>query len=677
MRTYTAAAVVAMMMLAPVTGSHLPGALATHDADGGTSLRLLIDDARDGSYTYTRADVTGTKNVVAGFLSGVNHPAAQVVANGLSGANEPITELGAYTHSWSRDGAPMLTVGLYAVHRNEGLHRVPLVILENIQSTPHLTQELTALALNDAGDFATQILPFLLELALAEASGQFGSYPAGSSVDSFRDRPTIYAWTIHKQDAGRDVWQGFYLARTGHAGGASYGPGTFDAHKRMDIGVALRIGGDTTRLAGAYIETTLERAATSTSQHSGYRFTLGSYSDAVGSVPLATIEAEDDRMDSGGDLIGAPQDQATRVTFGTWARDAFLPLLAVETTAAHRKYTCPAQPADQPGMITNCLEQERITSIGTFVDGDYLPLAGLRYHGERLPLVAWASVWLSGGGPGAQNAGDFEIDLGTFLDGDFVPLVGAHYDDAFVDARRVFQMMVTVGTHTPLGFQGLAAVTYDGDLPLVTASPGITSDNRARAVPWMTSAGTFALDRYVPLLGVRYLPAAEDGRFEQQHQIAVGTFLADYHLFVPLVGAQWDGVQGPATWTLDTALGGGLGAAAGAIDLNTGVFVLGTYQHLVGVESRDDYDSTDGEHAAEQEIRAGTYDLDGRFVPLVGLTYGAEDDAVGALGTATTLDDDDAMRVTVGVYVAGQFMPVAGLTHEGPSTSVTVLPSAY
>ncbi len=677
MRTTSVAAVVALMMLAPATGSHLPAAIAQHDPDGGTSLRLLIDDARGGTYDYTRADITASKNLAAAFLSGLNHPVTNTVANGLRDVDAPITELGAYTHSWTRAGAPMLTVGMYAVHQTAGMHRVPLVILENIAATTDVSPLLMQLVLNEAGDFVTQVVPFITEMALVDSTFQFQTYPPFSSVDSFRDYPTIYAWTVHKQEGGRDIWQGFYLARIGGAGGATSGPGSYDAHKRMDIGVALRIDGNTQRAAGMYIETTLERQATSTSQHAGYRFTLGSYSDAAGSVPLATIDADDDRMDANGDLFGEPQEQATRMSFGTWANGDYVPLLGMETIATHRKYTCPEQPADQPNRITACIEQERITSLGTFVDGAYLPLAGLRYHGERMPLVAWSTVWLNGGGPGAQNAGDFEIDIGTFLDGDFVPLAGAHYDDSFSDARRVFQMMISVGTHTPLGFQPLAAVTYDGDLPLVTTAPGLTQDNRNRAVPWMTSAGTFALDRYVPLIGVRYLPVAEDGQYGHQHQIAIGTFLADYHLFVPLVGAQWDGVQGPVQWSVDAALGGGLGAAAGAVDVNGGVFVLGTYHHVVGIESRDDYDSTEGEHAAEQSIVAGTYGLDGSFVPLVGVMYASEDDLVGAVGAANSFDDDDPLRVTAGIFVAGEFTPVVGATHEGPETSLTVLPSAY
>lgn len=671
------AALLALLLLAPgALALPLPGEVATTDADGGRSLRLLVDDGPGGTYAYTAVNVSASKSTLVQLLRNSGNPALAQAGDAADQVDEPFTEAGAFTHAWSLGGTPMLTAGIYAVHRDEGVLRVPLVLFENVADSAELQSKVTELLLNHAPDMVSASAPFLLEMALVSASPQFASWPDAGSLDTYRDEPTVYAWVARKVAAGHEVWQGFFLAREGDWSGDPQGHAALDARKRMDLGVAARIDGATERVAAAYLETLAHKEGTARSQRTTWQLTAG-LSGAAGSVPIVALRGEDVRADAQGDLYETPSSQGTGLTFGAWVQGEFVPLLGARTDAVHRKFACPPQPAEQPSPLVDCVEQTRTTSLGVFVQGSYVPLAGVRYHGERQTLDDWPLSWLATGGPGSQSVGDFQLDAGAFGSSDFIPLAGVRYDDRFAGARATFQMMLSAGIHTPVGWQPLLALTYEGGRPLVTWALGVAGDDRAQSQPWMLSAGTFAGARYAPLLGARYLPQAEGASRAQQHQVAVGAFLADYRYFVPLLGAQWDGDRGPVNWATSYALGGGPGTAADDWDLTAGLFVMDRYHPVLWVQQRDHYASPEGPAPAEQMLVIGAEAPGTGFTPLVGVAYRSDQPLVNGLASPTTFGDDTPFRVTAGVFVQGRFVPVAGVSHEPQRTAVTLLPTTY
>jgi hypothetical protein len=95
------------------------------------------------------------------------------------------------------------------------------------------------------------------------------------------------------------------------------------------------------------------------------------------------------------------------------------------------------------------------------------------------------------------------------------------------------------------------------------------------------------------------------------------------------------------------------------------------------VENHEDYDSTTGDKDAEQRVRVGVYGPDNEFVPLAGVTYTSEESLVNTVNEPTRTADDDPFRATAGVYVQGEFVPVAGVNHGPGGTQATVIPQDY
>lgn len=628
------------------------------DPDGGRTLTLQIEDGLGGSYAYTRVDLRATHETVGNAVRLANPGVGDTIAR----TPEEIEEVGVYVHTWARGASPMSTVGVYAIHRDEGLLRAPLVILENVTGTAELTALATGLAQNEATDFAAHAVPFLVEHAAPEYAHTFGAWPASlESVDTFRNYPRVYAWTAKKSTPAGEAWQGAYLERLGwYAGGV--GPTQrFEGVKSFEVGEALRLDGATTRLAGAYAETHLAKtpASGTSPQVATQRFTVGFASEATGRVPLAGAELDDSR--SGGPYSSTyPDSQSNGVTLGAYVAGAWTPLLGTRTDAWHDV------------GANGDVEQTRITSVGAFVAGAWTPLAGVRYHGDRSTTVDWALRFVAGGSLGATTTGDFELDFGAFVGGEFTPLAGATYADDFAGAKHRYQAMVTLGVHAQ-GYVPLLGATYDGELPFVTWATTWTAASRPAGMDWIASAGTFALGAYVPLAGARYFDDVDGGARAVQERYEVGAFLADYDAFVPLAVATYDGDAQHAAWATAFATGGGPGAAVGDWDANVGTAPADAFVPVLGVQYRSSYGD---EWASQSFLTVGAW-VNGEFVPLAGATYSSSRSLVQSLGSPASLKDDARAFVTVGVFVLGSYTPLLIVENDEDSVNVGVAPPYY
>lgn len=641
--------------LEPTTLGGPENAFFTVDPDGGRTLRLLLEDGVGGTYAYTRVDLSNTHETAAGVVEPRHPGAGQTIRN----TREPVREAGVFMHAWTFRGSPMLTVGTYAIHDSEGLLRAPLVILENVTSTGDLTA--AALSLVAEGqDMTLHAVPMLLEYALPEYQAQMERWPAdANSVDTFRDYARIYAWTVRKATPAGEVWEGAYLERIGSYEGG-FGPEEpFHGRKVVEVGNAIRVDDVSARFAGVYVESVVTKEP-GDPQRATHRLTVGESGEPTGYVPLATVELRDSR--AGVERFTFPDEQRTGIVIGPYYGDEWVPLLGTWTHATHAR----GAGAD--------VEQTRLTSAGAYVQGEYVPLAGARYHGDRTTALGFANRFTAGGGPGADTTGDFEVDLGTFAAGEFVPLAGATYADDFTDARHRYQTMVTAGVHAPLGYQPLVAASYDGELPFLTWTLAWSRGDRSATLDWTVAAGTFALGRYAPVVGVRFDNAAPGSTRAYQEHYQVGTFLGHYRAFVPVVGAKYDGDAHLVAWATAFANGGTLGARVGEWDAAAGAYPLGSFRPVLETRYRADYGS--GE-SAQSFVTVGTRGASGEFVPLAGVSYSSSRALVASLGVPTNPRDDVRAHATAGVFVQGEYVPLVMVDNRGDSTRVGVLPPYY
>ncbi len=669
MRAALRAAACALLAIAPaaisaaLSGDGLGGfprgpeeAFVARDPDGGRTFRLLIEDGPGGFYEYTSVDLSGTHETAAGGVRAVN----AALAEAIRATPEVVREAGAYAHVWTFAGAPMTTLGVYAVHQSEGLLRVPLVILENVAGTARAVETARAFALEEAGDLAINAIPLLLEVAMPEYSEGIESWPTTTSTyDSFRDYPRVYAWTLRRSSPAGVVWEGAYLERLGGYRGGTAAWQDFDGVKSVEVGLALRAAGATTRLAGAYVESELHKDG-GDPHVTTHRITVGAASEATGRVPLAGVDLDDRR--SGPDVYWTPRHQDSGLTLGAYAAGAWTPLLGARTEARH------------VAAANGEVEQTRLTSVGAYVAGEYVPLAGVRYHGDRRTTLAWAPEFVAGGGPGARTTGDFEIDVGAFAQGRFVPIAGVTYADDFADAAYAHRSMITAGVHAPTGYVPIVAATYDGERPLVDWARSWVAGDDAGIRDWMVSVGTTADGRYVPLLGARFDDDVPGVAAEHERRYTVGTFLGSYRAFLPLAAATYAGDRHEAAWASAFATGGTLGADAGDWDATGGAYALGRYAPIAEVRYRDAYsDAWD----AQTFVTVGARTPDGAFVPLAGATYSSDDPLARSIGTPQSLADDRRAFVTAGVFARGEYVPLVMVENRGDRTSAGVLPPGY
>lgn len=644
-----------------------------HDADGGISLRTLIDDHPDGSYVYTKIDVSNLNTTLGGLLGRVSQALGEEVAH----TPMPLDEAGAYEHRWTRawgagQDSPMVTFGIYTKSR-DGVVRVPLALFENVTELGDVANLTIALLRNDGRDIADNIVPFLLEFVDPLRDTHFSVYPEPGTLDAYARGPIVYAWLARKIAPSHEVWFGLYVERSGSFEGSQASGEDATATKTIDVGVAARVdAAPTLHLAGAWLRHDIEKRGGSGSQDTRSLLTVGT-SGPQGRTALAALEGSDVRRDARGDLDATPDFQETGFSVGAMAGSTYTPLLGARTTMWTSAYTCPVQPEGQPNPQQQCLAVERLTSLGVYLQGTYTPLAGFRYRGDRNPPVPWLTGLVSGGGPGAQSIGDFDIDVGPFVQGAYQPLLGAKYRDRFGGGQRPFQGMLSAGAFGPDGYQAVLGVTYDGERPLLAWVQAYQAGNRAERGDWLASAGTFVGQQYVPLVGARYQDNVAGASHADQQHFALGVFLGRYDAFVPILFAAYDGDRAAHDWIPTFITTGTLGGGAGNLRFRTGAWANGNEVPLAGVEYRDDYGSG---WPRQGFLVLGLYGPGG-FVPLVGVSYSGEDSLVGSVNNPATTTDDDPVRLTVGVFVQGQYVPLVGVVNNREETSVALVPPWY
>jgi hypothetical protein len=637
MRT-TLLCVAAMLLLSPFAPASPPppapslpdptGLLVHADADGNRTVTLAIEDGDGGAFMYTGARTL-----------------AQV---------PQAREGGVYAHSWtSSGGSPMLTLGTYFVTDSQRTLRVPAVIVENVSSIADVNALVTLFATRDVVPYATNLEPFLLEFLLPELSSSFGWYPGDNAT--FHSDPTIYVWTLHRTTGAGELWSGAYLLRQGSA--TPPGARPFHAEKLVDVGAAVRQGGVTTRVAGAWARSVIDSdepgAATDV-------VTAGATA-ADARTALVSLVASDAR--EGDDPVLHPTSQEDQFTLGVHdAGGAFVPLLGARTTLRYA-----ANGALSDG--TTRYDTTRITSLGVFVAGDYTPLAGFRTHSDTGDVLETAASFVDGA-LGDEGTGNVDVDVGAFPDGEYAPLAGAIHRNAFPRQAHERVSLVAVGVYGPTGFEGLLAASYDGSSTFLQwAIDSLSSNDVSDA--WRIAAGAYLLGAYEPVIGVEDRPDAPAGQYSYQRALVVGVFAGDYGVFVPLASAAYDAPLGPVPWALAFAAGGP-GAPTGGFDARVGAHAPdGSYVPLVGAQYRDD--APERTAPSEASLVFGVYAPD--FTPVAGLAYWGAAPLVTTLGaTLNTRDDQDA-NVAVGVFVQGRFVDVVTVHNDGNGTSVTAGPT--
>ncbi len=597
-------------------------ALIRSDPDGGRTIVLLVEEAQGGTYTYGPSVIAP-----AGWPQ--------------------VREAGGYAQSWTLpDGSPIFSLGIYATTDAGGLVRVPLALVEGVAATPAFTAELTSLY-TDAIQQANHALPYAQEILLPELAHFFAAPPTESSVSTFRDHPLVYVWTTHRSSPAGQEWAGTYLERTGmYTAGAS---GVEYARKVAEMGNAVRHNGDTVRTAGMYLEQVLEADAGTHEQSNTY--TAGAVATGGVRVPLTTVQLTDER--AGVDYVRYPESQTTAASVGIQRDREYIPLLGVATEQSYHQNR-------------NGYEVLRITSAGAYLDGDYVPLVGARYHSDRAEVLSTA-LNLALAGLGAPSIGNFETDVGTFVDGEYVPVAGGVHRIAFRDGHYAYQSYIGVGGYTPLGFVPVVVATYDGTLPVLNwlgeYLNGFGADHE-----WIVASGTQVSGDYLPVAGVKAIGAAPLGERAQQQEFQFGFFLGDYHGFVPVASLAFDGDRTPLQHGGAVANDGLLGADAGDFDVRFGTVATGDYIGLAGLAFRSD--QTDD---AETWIIAGTY-VSNTFVPLAGLHYAGEEGWLDTLNYLDVPEDDQRSMIEVGVFVGDDFVSLLRVDNDEHSTRITPVP---
>lgn len=588
-----------------------PAFLLREDPDGNRTLLLLLEDDPAGPYSYRP----------------------------LLRQNTELREVGTYTHPWTWNALPELTLGLYAVSASQRLLRVPLVVLEHAPSEGALADAVTDAALRYGAGAVGSLVPLAEEL-LAPELGEPGPF----DFAGFQDFPPVVAWHARRALPGAELWLGSYVDRDGWSRAT---PDGMEGARSAEMGVMARVPGQDLRLAGAYVE---QRA--SASQAAGQsalvtEFTAGSRSPA-GRVPLATLRAEDARVGVG---PGDPSAQDTLLSLGVHGPQGFTPLAGARTELQQRPHA-------------EGIEVTRTTSLGVFVQGAWTPLAGLRYHGDRNALSDLPFALARGGALGSNQSGDAELSVGAFPRGSYEPLAQVALDDRFAGGLHAHQTMVTLGAFTPLRYQPLASATYDGTHSLLDWALRATKDD-LRGSAWLVSAGPWAGSLYAPVLGVRFQGKAPGSTQAHEAEVAAGTFVLGYPNFVALAAASASSEEPFMGAALRMATQGP-GHEGGAWQAGVGSYAAG--QSYTPLAHARYVPVQDPEAPASADV---VVSLAGRDA--LGVQYRGQAPLLQAFGSPSNLSDDRAWRAAVGLYAPG-FVPLLRVAHDGQGSTVVVGP---
>ncbi|MHB8603995.1 MAG: hypothetical protein ACYDCK_01970 [Thermoplasmatota archaeon] len=613
------------------------GLLLRNDADGNRSLMLTVEDGDGGTFTKTAASTP-----------------PQV---------PDVREAGVFTHAWTRDGSPMVTLGTYVVSKSNAVVREPALILENATSPNDAITAAELLASGDGSPIASNLEPFLLEFLLPEYQQDFSSNPQPSAFATYHDYPTFYVWNVHRTTAAGEIWSGFYIKREGSLTGGGATPMT--AEKIVDFGTAFRQDGVTLRVAGLYVQNdvTSDEPGGAEPGHARDTVTVGTTA-TESRFPLATLDATDARF--GADPVAHPSGQTDTVALGLTLPDGtFVPLVGAQTTITYAANgdTTNGQPS---------YDVTRITALGAFNLGAFTPVAGFRYHGDQGDVLA-AERALTAGGPGAEGAGNFEIDVGAFPSGAYVPLAGAVHRAQFPGMIHDHASLIAVGVYGPTGFEGPLAVSYDGTEPLLAwATTGLADSGGAEG--WRIAIGAYMLGSFEALVGVDESPAAPLGQYGYQRDATIGVFLEDYRVFVPIATVAYDGTASVPAEATAFALGGTFGSNSGDWDARAGAWLVGAqFVPLADLQ----YRSSSNTHGAASgsSFILGAYAPDGTFTPLAGLVYWGDAPFQQSLANAASPTDDRNSNFAAGAFVQGAFVPLVTVHNDGHATTATVGPA--
>ncbi len=671
----------------PTTG--LPG--FRDEADGSVTVLGSIEDD-PAPMTRTRVDLAAAATIL-----GIDDP-------GYAG--------GIFTRTWHYGDEPITTVGIWFENEDGSITNMNLLALEGTKGADRLVMEAVE---RDGVPIALNTLPFVLNYAhptslvavigltlgiiaivavmavlatLGASEAAIVLYTAyvfmiyapifGANVlypyhtdyfegEVYRDFPDTYIWRGVKRVAGGDVWDGVYLSRYG-AYAESIKSGAdgsvsliADAWKRVVVGPATRINGNTGKHPGVYIREDIHRAfiilPASQEFEAESHITVGAFHETVGESPGATARFHESKR--GDQTFFYVPEQEDTISFGVTTDDGYVPLIGTRTSSWHRNY----QDRTNLGATIDAIESYRLTSFGFFAadNDDYIPVFGADYWGERFPTDLWALSFGLGQGLGDQNVGDIMVRSGIFAGDNFVPIVGARVDDDFQGHLHDYRTMVSAGVFraNPLdpgdGTPGespddaqyvpLVGTTYDGvqgSTPWALANVG---DNPDGMGTFRLSSGIFVIDAYKPLVGADYQPGAWHGERRAQETYRVGIFPADYSRFIPVAQVQWDGDQTTAAHAQNTAFGHTAAAREGEGDATAGVLVGETFIPIAGI--RYTPSGTDTVHPYGHAFEAG-YFQGGDFQSIGRVT-------VGFPGHATSwAQSPDSCDASVRVEAAGQ-----------------------
>lgn len=598
--------------LAPAPAGEPPLFLCT-TPDGGQTLLLWLEDDCGPGY--------------------VHRPLAQPPQG-------PVQEVGLYEHAWTWNGLPETTLGAYAITTSQQVLRVPVVVLENAPSQQAVVAAAQEAVLGYVAGEAASLVPFLLEIAEPDLGDPS---EAGLGFQNFQSRPPIVLWQARRALPGADAWLGTYLAREGSVVDT---PGGREGVRSVEVGSIARMEGGDQRLAGVFVEQRAVSRAADEGRVLSTAVTAGAVAP-TGRVPLVTVVGEDARSGAG----VRPDEQSSTVTVGVEAPQGFVPLAGVRTDVTNRVHAAG-------------IEVTRTTALGVFALGAWTPLAGVQYHADRTPLLSLPTALVAGGLLGSNASGDAELSLGVFVDGAYRPAVQATLDDAFAGARYVHRTMVGLGVFTPLGYQPLASVTYDGTESLVGWASRVL-EGQEKGAAWIVSAGPWVGQLYVPVVGLRFRGDAPGADQPHEAEVAAGTFVVGYTAFVPLVavGASSTPPLANAITSLATQ---GPGNSAGPWQVGVGSYPIeNEYVPLVQVSYQP---VADPEAPASSDLVVSVGGL-----PVLGVQYRGEAPLLQSWGSPGSLGDDGRWCAAVGVY-APAFTPLVRACHDGQGTTAILGP---
>lgn len=586
------------------------------DPDGNRTLVVWLEDDPTGPYVHKRA---------AGQASG------------------EFREVGTYTHRWTYQGKPEVTVGVYVVTQGQGLVRIPRVIVEHAPDDVGFANAVSAAVLTDVAGSADNLAPFILETAAPD----FSDFTAANlDLRDFKQYPTVVAWAARRVLPGAEAWLGTYLARDGVVETV---PGGQQGWRSAELGVVLRDGAQDQRLAGAYVEQRASFVQGASDRQAYSELTVGARTPA-GRVPLATARGEDAR--TGSDLRD-PAGQSSSLTLGFQGPAGYVPVAGVRTDVDQRFHD-------------GGVEVTRTTAVGAYIQGAWTPLAGTRYHADRVPLLALPFQLVAGGGLGSNTTGDAELSIGAYPQGAYQPLAQVTLDDTFAGATMKHRTMVSVGAFTPVRYQPLASVTYEGtDSLLDWATRVARAEERGSA--WLVSAGPWAGQLYVPLVGVRFKGDAPGTTQPHEAELAVGTFAASYTVFIPLAAAHASSEQAFPGMALRMVTEG-MGNAGGPWQAGAGAYspVDGAFVPAVQVRHRPVQDP--------EAPRSTDLDVLLADQPVLGVQYRGQKAMVPSFNTLQNPNDDSPWRAAVGAHTPAGYVPLVRVYHDSTGNTILVGP---